>query len=280
MRLLYNTSMIFDGRAFAKEIEAKVAESVAKLPTKPKIVSILVGNEPASVLYTNLKQKAAERVGIGFEVERIDSGFKIEDLRKRIEEIGTREDVAGVMVQMPIPGLSREEQEEIIKLIPLSKDVDGLRWEESGIIPATVRAILSILESIEVDNVWGRKFVVVGTHGSVGKPLLHFLRERGVKEIAEVNSQTEDPGLVIKGGEVVIACVGKAGLVKEIMPGAIAVDVGISRVDGKTVGDMTDSVYNAALVAVPVPGGVGPVTVACLMENTIHEEMYRGSSNL
>lgn len=287
--------MIFDGREFAKQRESQVKARVASVERKPKIVSILVGSDPASELYTRLKKEAAERVGIDFSIEKLDLGDKIHDLCKQITEIGKREEVDGVMVQMPLPGLSREEQTEVIQAIPLEKDVDGLRWEESGVMPATVRAIFSILGQIadlrlKNQDLWSKKFVVVGSHGSVGRPLVHFLRERGVNNIHEINSDTEHAGeIMLKHGDVIVSCVGKAGLITEEMvrPDTVAVDVGISRINVhkaqmtnvhklskknnlyKTVGDMTEGAYKKVAVAVPVPGGVGPVTVASLMENTL-----------
>lgn len=273
--------MIFDGRAFAQKIEDGVKAEVAIMPHKPHIVSVLVGSDPASVLYTNLKQKAAERVGIHFSVEKLDDRLKTKEIREKIIEIGSRDEVTGVMVQMPllrqgfggqaIP-FSREETVEVISVIPFAKDVDGLRWEESGMMPATVKAILCILDKIALDSrreILDSRFVIVGSHGSVGKPLIHYLRERRIIAIEEVNSDTPRPSEVIQSGDVVISCVGKAGLIQKIKPGAIAIDVGISKVDGKVVGDMTQDVYNAASVAVPVPGGVGPVTIACLLQNAI-----------
>ncbi len=260
--------MIFDGRAFAREIEQQVNYKVRNLVKKPRIVSVLVGDDPSSELYTRLKKQAAERVGIVFEVVRLESGFSSDQnqgLGSRIKEIGEREDVTGVMVQLPLPGVSRKDTQEIVQVIPLEKDVDGLRWEESGIKPATVRGILSIVDEIATGKT---KFVVLGSRGAVGLPLTHFLREMG-KEVIEVESDTPEPTRRVLVGEVVISCVGKAGLVTEEMvrDGVVAIDVGMSEVEGKVVGDMTQGVYDKASMAVPVPGGVGPVTIASLMRN-------------
>jgi methylenetetrahydrofolate dehydrogenase (NADP+) / methenyltetrahydrofolate cyclohydrolase len=267
--ITYNQGMIFDGKKFALEIERRVTKEVAKLPNKPKIASILVGNDPASELYTKLKSAAAKRCGITFTVHRLSGD---EGISARIAELATTVD--GVMVQMPIPGLSRVEQQHVLGSIPLDKDVDGLRWEESRIMPATVRAILTIIEEIETlqnISIKNKKVVLIGTHGSVGKPLVYFLDQWGVKNIVAVNSDANEPARTIFEGEVVISCVGRAGLVtgQMVRNGVIAIDVGISRVDGRIVGDMTPEVYQKASVALPVPGGVGPVTVASLMSNTL-----------
>jgi len=258
--------MLFDGRVFASELEERVKSRIQGKQKRGKVVSVLVGNDPASELYTRLKAKAAERVGITFEVVRIEGGGEVQKLRTRIVQIGAIDEVKGVMVQMPIPGMTRAEMREVVTAIPLSKDVDGLRWEESGRMPATVRAIFSILDKIKDDtraDIDNKRYVVVGSHGSVGRPLVHFLKKRGVSEIREVNSQTEGKEQILKRGEVVISCVGKEGVVtgEMVSEGIIAIDVGSPK------GDMTQEVYQKAAVAVPVPGGVGPVTVASLMEN-------------
>lgn len=268
--------MIFDGRAYAKEIEEQVKELVASMSVKPKIVSILIGDDPASELYTNLKQKAAERVGIRFEIVNLPQD-NAEALKQKVAVIAEQNGVSGVMVQMPVPGLTRDEQERLLSAIPFNKDVDGLRWTDSGKVPATVRAILSILDKIamvngqwSIDNFWNMKFVVVGTHGSVGRPLVHFLKLHGAKDIVEINSKTSNPGEFSLRGDIIISCVGKPGLVtaEMVKDDALVVDVGINKVDGKVVGDMFPEVYQKASFAVPVPGGVGPVTIACLMLNS------------
>jgi len=259
--------MIFDGRAFAQEMEEQVKLEVEKMESKPKIVSILIGGDPASELYTKLKMAVARRVGIEFEVVRLDI------LKNEIEEIGKREDVTGVMVQLPIPNMPRGRTPRILEGIPLSKDVDGLRWEESKVKPATVRAIFSILDKIAGDSsatlrtspdLWRARFVVVGARGVVGRPLCYYLRQKGV-EVVEVEWDTKEPTRRLLEGQVVISCVGKARVVtgEMVREGAIVVDVGAPR------GDMTSEVYQKASVAVAVPGGVGPVTIASLLQNAV-----------
>lgn len=309
--------MIFDGKAFAKEIETEVENKVRNLPAqaglvkKPRIASVVVGDDPASTLYTRLKQKAAERVGIQFDVIKLEiSNNQAPIIKQKVAEIAAREDVTGVMVQLPLPGVSRKDTEEILKAIPLDKDVDGLRWEESGVMPATVMAVLAICQSIAnnqypiinnqtkpnhqmINKFWEMKFVVLGARGVVGRPLVYSLRKMGL-EVTEIEWDTPDPAGSLIESDVIISCVGKAGLVTgTIVKGdVIAIDVGMSAVNNQTnpngknskefddwnlsigdsrqsrvVGDMTNEVYQKALVAVPVPGGVGPVTVASLMVN-------------
>lgn len=259
--------MIFDGKAFAREIEDEVKTRLRQDygGRRPKIVSVLVGDDPASVLYTRLKQQAAERVGVQFEVVKLEiNNNQITNIKQKIKEIGEREDVTGVMVQLPIPGLQGLTLKGILDAIPLAKDVDGLRWEESKIIPATVRAVLTIVDEIAKDKT---KFVVIGARGTVGRSLVHFLKQRGV-EVSEVEWDTPEPARIILAGDVVISCVGKVGVVQGDMvrDGSIVIDVGSPK------GDMTAEAYQKASVSVEVPGGVGPVTIACLLANAL--EIY------
>lgn len=260
--------MLFDGKAFAREIESRVKDGVAKLPKQPKIVSILVGEDPASELYTRLKKSAAERCGIDFEVIKLGVGSRTPEIVGEIQKAAIR--AQGIMIQLPIPGLTRGKQGKLLQLIPLDKDVDGLRWEESGVMPATVRAILSILEKIDTN--WREKFVVVGGTGSIGRPLVHFLKSRHRVEAEVANSKTKDLASATRAAEVLISCVGKEGLItaEMVREGVISIDVGAPK------GDMTSDVYLKARIATPVPGGVGPVTVASLMQNVLDMVQSRG----
>lgn len=265
--------MIFDGRAYAKEIEEKVKNRVEKLEPKPKIVSVLVGDDPASVLYTKLKREAAERVGIQFEILKIvDRKLSIVELKRIIAELGNRYDVTGVMVQLPLPGVSRKDVDEILEAIPLAKDIDGLRYRESNVMPATVRAVIEILDNIEssmIDNLRSKNYVVVGARGSVGTPLVYYLQKRGIKAVElEWDTQRDKVEELLRHGEVIVSCVGKEGLITPDMinDGAIVIDVGAPS------GDMTKEVYQKASIAVGVPNGVGPVTIASLLVNT--EDLY------
>jgi len=260
---LYNKAMLFDGRALACKIEEKVREAVKEKDRPPRLASLLVGSDPASELYTRLKQEAARRVGIEFEVIKFTNPER--KLGGEMEKIGEREDVDGVMVQLPLPGLTRAEQTRVVQAIPLTKDVDGLRWEESGIVPATVRAILTILERVDAQiPVWQKRFVVVGDRGSVGRPLVHYLRQKGVKVVG-VNRDTREMRKMVQAGEVVVSCSGQAGVVtaEMVQEGVVLVDVGAPRAE------FAPEAYEKAGVVVPAPGGVGPVTIASLLQNAI-----------
>lgn len=250
--------MKFDGKGFAKTIEESVAARVSVMEIKPKIVSILVGNDPASVLYTGLKQKAAERVGIDFEVVRLKSVTK-----EQVKTIAEREDVTGLMIQLPIPNLQGPTLQGILSVIPYDKDVDGLRYPYSGVVPPVVVAILKVIDKIAENqklDIRNQKIVVVGAAGFVGSGVVSELAKLG---LTVVGVERGDDMEVIKTGDVVISAVGEEGIIKPEMVkvGAIVIDVGAPK------GDMTNGVYQKASVSVEVPGGVGPVTIACLMEN-------------
>lgn len=247
---------------------------------KPKIVSVLVGDDPASVLYTSLKKAAAERMGIQFEIERFDLGFRINDLRQKVAEIGERADVTGLMVQLPVVGLQGETLKEVLASIPIAKDVDGLRYPESQVVPPVVKAIMAILDEISKlwvmnDELWDKKFVVVGAKGFVGSGVMEQLKIRGIEAIGVDKEGTEPASLPAQAGtllvgDVVISCVGSEGIITKgmVKDGAIVIDVGAPK------GDITQEVYQSASVSVEVPGGVGPVTIACLMANAMELNEY------
>lgn len=269
--------MIFDGRKFATDIESAVLEEVSMMGRRPKMVSYLVGEDKASESYVNMKRRAAERVGIIYEVKKYGKDLSIENLIADIETEGKRKDNDGIMVQLPLPENIRSRTDEVLSAIPLYMDVDGLRWRESGIMPATVKAVMSIIKDIDMNrsllnigDVWGRKFVVIGYTGNVGEPLVHFLKDKGV-EVEGINTRTENPKNMLRDAGMVISCTGIPGLfgTDDIREDSIVIDVGIEKVEGKIVGDFDERVYEKVKLAVPVPGGVGPVTVISLLSNLV-----------
>ena len=265
----YNLVMKFDGRGFAQEIERVLKQKMSSIQGRPKIVSVLVGDDPASVLYTRLKKEAAERIGIDFEVVRLEEKeHTASNLQRQIREIGANNEVTGLMVQLPIADLQGQALQEVLEAIPLNKDVDGLRYPESKVIPPVVEAVLKILEKIsETKELKELKYVVIGAKGFVGSAVCLELEKQG-KTVIKVDSDTTDPARSILEGDVIISCTGKEGMVigDMVRDGSIVIDVGAPR------GDMTQEVYQKASVSVEVPGGVGPVTIACLMQNAV--EIY------
>ncbi|MFZ2199519.1 MAG: bifunctional 5,10-methylenetetrahydrofolate dehydrogenase/5,10-methenyltetrahydrofolate cyclohydrolase [Microgenomates group bacterium] len=258
--------MKFDGKAFALEIEDKVKNKVRNFVLKPEIVSVLVGDDPASALYTKLKKAAAERVGITFEIYHY-TNEPLDHLRDKVIEIGSRVEVTGVMVQLPLPGVSRKDMDLILQTIPLDKDVDGLRYPESGVVPPVVKAILDVIVEIEKtqsSELRLQKYVIIGASGFVGSATCRELEKMG-KEVIKIDSDTQDAKDLMLQGDIIISCVGKEGVVTEDMvrEGAVVIDVGAPR------GDMTKEVYQKASVSVEVPGGIGPVTIASLLQNAV-----------
>ncbi len=265
--------MIFDGKTFAKQLEKDLKQQLQQTQLKPKILSLLIGQDPASLLYTRLKQKAAQRVGLNFQVLHLQNSKKLtsQDIINQINSLESQ--FSGIMVQLPLPNHLKLSTHQILQAIPLAKDVDGLRWQESGMMPATVRAIISTLENIQTNyqsNLWHQQFAVIGSQGAVGKPLVHFLKQK-TTNIFEIDLETKKPKKFTNQADVVISCTGQPHLIKPnwVKPGLISIDVGISKVNGKIAGDFDPKVYQLSSLAVPVPGGIGPVTIISLLKNSL-----------
>ena len=257
---------IFAGKDFARELEQKTHIKVKRLVEKgvrPKLVSILVGDDPGSVLYTNLKKQAAQRVGIDFETVRYPAEVPISRLSGKIKELNGDDKVHGIMVQLPLPGKLKSVTEYLVNQIAPKKDVDGLT-NDSPYISATVKAILEILDQSPIANYLSPKICVVGASGAVGNPLVKELKKR-YSDLVGCNSKTRDLGAVTKTADVLISAAGVPGLVKADMvkDGAIVIDVGSPK------GDVDPVVLTKASFVTPVPGGVGPVTISCLLENLV-----------
>jgi len=261
---------IFDGKRFAAEKEISLQNRVLGLKARgvyPKLASIIVGNDPASVLYVNLKKKAAERIGAELDVYRIPENVKLDDLILLIDTLNTDKTVQGIMIQLPLPEKISNFKFRILDTLDPSKDVDGLRPDSIFLHP-TSKAVVDILRLALKEQplkVSPCKVVVVGSTGMVGTPLVKELKIQGYKVI---ECDTKTPTL--KGetlqGDIVISCAGVPNLIMDDMvkPGAIVIDVGSPR------GDVDfELVVKIASFITPVPGGVGPVTISSLLENLI-----------
>jgi methylenetetrahydrofolate dehydrogenase (NADP+)/methenyltetrahydrofolate cyclohydrolase len=263
-------AIIFDGRKFAAEKEITLQNRVLGLKARgvyPKLASIIIGNDPASVLYVNLKKKAAEKIGAEVDIYNIPENSKVDDLTLLIDTLNTDKTVHGIMIQLPLPAPMFEFKDKIIESINPDKDVDGLRSDSEFLHP-TSKAVMDILRLALEDSLVKRnnlKIVVVGATGMVGTPLVKELKNQNYKVI-ECDSNTS----TLKGetlqGDIVISCAGIPHLIKSDMvkDGAIVIDV------GSPGGDVDfDLVVKKASFITPVPGGVGPVTITCLLENLI-----------
>ena len=262
---------IFDGRSFADEKmeELKIITNGLKSRgTTPHLASILVGNDEASKLYMRLKKKAAERIGAEFDAYFLPERVNPTVIFDLIESLNADESVQGVMIQMPIPDNLLNQKEKIINAIDPEKDVDGLLADSQFLHP-TSRAVIDILKEAQKDvQPLLRKgsFVVavIGSMGMVGKPLVRELKKEGYK-VLEADGKVTDLSKITSLADVVISATGVAGLIKPemIKEGAVVIDVGSPR------GDFESSVSDKASFFTPVPGGVGPVTISCLLENLI-----------
>ncbi len=268
---------IFNGREFAATKLRLLKERVIKLQGKqitPKLVSIIVGDDPASKMYVNLKKKRAEEIGATVEVKNVKSEITKDQLIQNIKILNTDPLVNGIMIQLPLPDkFSDSDRDEIINVIDPKKDVDGLQVG-SKFIPPTAKAVLEILiEALKVRPLKGDhyKVAVLGATGFIGQQIFRSLtkeyKNMGINEleIFELNSKTKDLESQLLSSDVIVSVTGVTDLVKAdfVKPGAILIDVGAPN------GDIEKSAYEKSGFVSPVPGGVGPVTISCLMENLI-----------
>lgn len=261
---------IIDGRAVAEKIYSNLEKEVSKMNRKPKLVVVQLGDNEASNTYINQKKKAAERIGINFELIKKPADFSQEGLENLINELNNDPKVTGLIVQQPLP--EQIQVQKIEALISPNKDVDGF-GPNSRFKPATPLGIMRLLEEYKV-SVKDKTIVIFGRGKLVGAPLKLMMEEAGAKVI-QIHTQTPEPISVLSlQGDIVVAAVGKPNLVKADMvkDRAVVIDVGINRdsESGKLVGDVDfENVSKKSSLITPVPGGVGPMTVAMLMSNLV-----------
>lgn len=272
---------IIDGKAFAINLRAAIAAEVATLPYQPGLAVVLVGDDPASRVYVSNKAKQTVEVGMRSFEHRLPADTTQADLLALVQKLNADPAVHGILVQLPLPKHLNSEQ--IIAAISPDKDVDGLTVTNAGLlaaglpglVPCTPLGCILLLLDI-IPDMTGLNAVVIGRSNLVGKPIAQLLLQQNCT-VTMAHSKTRDlPGLC-RTADILIAAVGRPEMVKGdwIKPGAIVIDVGINRVpaaEGKTklVGDVDFA--EAAQIAgkiTPVPGGVGPMTIACLLRNTL-----------
>jgi methylenetetrahydrofolate dehydrogenase (NADP+)/methenyltetrahydrofolate cyclohydrolase len=263
-------AIIFDGKLFALQKNEKLKKEVLDLNTKgifPHLASIVIGDNPASKLYVGLKKKAGEAIGIQVDVYYLPETTEKEDLLTLIDTLNKDREVSGIMIQLPIPTKLVGFKNEIIASIDPRKDVDGLR-EDSVYVHPTSKAVIEILNHAknlsQMKNLSIQKICVVGSSGMVGKSLVKELKKLDY-EVFGCDSNTKDINKSTLQSDVVISCTGVLGLIKKemIKKDSIIIDVGFPK------GDFDKGVFDLAGFVTPVPGGVGPVTVACLLENLV-----------
>ena len=270
---------IIDGKRLAGEIRAEISQLVAARSARgarrPGLVTILVGDDPASKIYVGRKQRESRELGMLSEAVELPGDVEMARLLSVIHEYNERQDIDGILLQMPLPG--HLDAEEAIGAILPAKDVDGLHplnqgalfTGRSGIRPCTPMSCMVLLDRAGIE-LHGRHAVVVGRSVLVGKPVAMLLLERDAT-VVMCHSRTSDLAVQVQAADVVIAACGSPELVRGswIKPGAVVIDVGINRVGGKLIGDVefAEAERRASHIT-PVPGGVGPMTVAMLLRNT------------
>ncbi len=268
---------LIDGKVISGNIKDELKEKVAKEGIKATLAVILVGNDPASGVYVNNKKKACEYIGINSLSYELEESTSQEELLKLIDELNERADVNGILVQLPLP--SHIDEKAIINRISPAKDVDGfhpinvgkLSLGEDCFLPCTPAGIIQLLKRSNVD-IDGKNCVIVGRSNIVGKPMAYLmLRENATVTIC--HSHTRDLKKVASEADILIVAIGKPKFITAdyVGEGAVVIDVGIHRMDnGKLCGDVDfDDVKDKVSKITPVPGGVGPMTIAMLMENCV-----------
>lgn len=263
---------IIDGKKVSLELKDKLIEKVSLLDKKLKLVVISVGNDEASKVYVSQKEKKALEVGYNFFNLHFDT-INEEELLKEIEKLNQDKEVTGIIVQLPLP--SNLNKNNILNSISPLKDVDGLTNEnfiklikkENCLIPCTPKGVVSLLDYYDVDLV-NKKVCIVGRSELVGLPLFHLLLNKNAT-ITMCHSKTNNLSDYTKDADILIVAVGKKELITPdmIKEGAVIIDVGINRFDGKLYGDVSSDCLEKSSLMTPVPGGVGPMTVISLMEN-------------
>lgn len=268
---------IIDGKAVAARLRGKVAEAVQALPYRPSLTVILVGDDPASTVYVRNKERAAKEVGFESNTIRLPVDTSQSVLLACIAQLNEDPSVDGILVQLPLP--SHIDAGSIVRAIDPLKDVDGFHPENVAalalgtprLVPCTPRGILLLLREAEVP-LRGSRAIVLGRSNIVGRPVASLLLAADAT-VTIAHSRTRDIASECRRSDIVIAAVGRAEFVRGdwIAPGATVIDVGINRgADGGLVGDVAfGEAVSVAGAITPVPGGVGPMTIACLLENTV-----------
>jgi methylenetetrahydrofolate dehydrogenase (NADP+)/methenyltetrahydrofolate cyclohydrolase len=280
------TARILDGNAAAQEIYQQVAAGVAARVSRggarPKLATVVVGDDPASAQYVRMKQKNAKQVGIDSDDHRLPSSTTTDQLLELVDNLNRDEAISGILVQQPAP--RHIDMTRVIAALDPAKDVDGAHPLNAGLValgwagglePCTPAGIVALLERAGVP-IEGANAVVVGRSNLVGKPTALLLLKRNAT-VTLCHTRTKDLGSHTRSADILVAAAGKANLITRdmIKPGAAVVDVSTNWVDGKQVGDLGPGVAEVAGWLTPNPGGVGPMTRAMLIKNTFDAELKR-----
>ena len=274
------SARIIDGKAVAAALRAELASDVAAFAARhgrpPGLATVLVGGDPASTVYVGMKHRESEAVGVRSFDHRLPEDASESAVIELIEQLNADSDVSGVLVQLPLP--DHLDGVKLTGLVDVGKDVDGLTPLSAGLLalgrpglrPCTPSGVMLLLESVDA-QLEGAETVVVGRSNLFGKPMAQLLLGANAT-VTTCHSRTRDLAGVCARADVLIAAVGRPKMVglDWVKPGSIVIDVGVNRLESGLVGDVDfDAVLERAGAITPVPGGVGPMTIACLLRNTV-----------
>jgi methylenetetrahydrofolate dehydrogenase (NADP+) / methenyltetrahydrofolate cyclohydrolase len=272
---------MIDGKALALKVRAHVAEDVAAFGEPVCLATILVGDDPASHIYVGSKHKASHEAGIDSRDHRFPEATAESEVLDLIADLNADDDVDGILVQLPLP--EHMDEPKVTRSVDPAKDVDGFHPLNAGLlylgeplhVPATPLGVMRMLEEHGVE-LKGVEAVVVGRSEIVGKPMASLLLAQHAT-VTICHSRTVDLPAHARRADILVAAVGRPGTITPDMvkPGATVIDVGVTRTDTGIVGDVEPAVAEVAGLLTPVPGGVGPMTIAMLLSNTLHAAKYR-----
>lgn len=282
------SAKVLDGKQIAKDYRQGLKDQVEELTYKgytPKLSVILVGNDGASLSYVKSKKKAAEKIGITSEIVHLDEDTSEEEVLKELDRLNNDDSVSGILVQVPLP--DQVSEQKVLESIDPAKDVDGfhpanigkLYIDEQTFVPCTPLGVMELLNHADMD-LEGKNAVVIGRSHIVGQPVSKLLLQKNAT-VTILHSRTKDMHAHLKDADVIVSAVGRPGLVTkdDVKEGAVVIDVGNTPDEnGKLKGDVEyDEVKEVAGAITPVPGGVGPMTITMVLNNTLlAEKMRRG----
>jgi methylenetetrahydrofolate dehydrogenase (NADP+) / methenyltetrahydrofolate cyclohydrolase len=280
-------STIIDGKKIADKHLEILRERIDEEGLYPRLATVIVGNDPASQMYVRMKHKACEKVGIGSVGIELPAGATTKIVLDSVARLNRDPDISGILVQLPLP--KEVDTEQVVEAVQPAKDVDGFHPFNLGLLfsgkprfaPCTPKGIMTLLAEYKI-AVAGARAVVVGRSIDVGRPMSALLTNADAT-VTLCHSRTQNLTEEIRRADILVSAVGKAHFVTADMvkPGAVVIDVGINQLDGKLVGDVDFARVSEVVSAItPVPGGVGPMTIATLMENTYRAAKEQACRNV
>jgi len=275
-------TMILDGKKIAEMRQKILKEEIGSSGLSPRLATVIVGSDPASQMYIRMKHRACEQVGIGSAGIELPEDATTGQVLEAVTQLNNDDDIHGILVQLPLP--KYVDSERVIAAVRPDKDVDGFNPFNLGLlfsgrprfVPCTPKGIMTLLAEYKIELA-GTRAVVIGRSIDVGRPMAALLTNADAT-VTVCHSKTKDLTYEVNRADILVSAVGKAHFItrKMVKPGAVVIDVGINQLNGKLVGDVDfAAVKDIASAITPVPGGVGPMTIATLMENTYRAAIVR-----